>query len=141
MASARYVDTLRLACGAVGCLASCAAARSQEPRPAPAKAAQVQSRAPNPAGVAMLTRLWPEAMKAVVTSPPELDFGTRQRSQQGRELALLLPEDASCSTVLFDAADALRRIPLPHGPAEARRTPAQARGPELLIHLAAHLRA
>jgi len=36
---------------------------------------------------------------------------------------------------------ALRRIPLPHGPAEARRAPAQARGPELLIHLAAHLRA
>jgi hypothetical protein len=57
--------------------------------------------------VAALTRLWPEAMKTVVTSPPELDLRAWQPSQQHRELALLLPETADCSTVLFDAADEL----------------------------------
>jgi hypothetical protein len=44
-------------------------------------------------------------MKTVVTSPPELDLRAWQPGPQQRELALLRPEETSCSTVLFGAED------------------------------------
>lgn len=44
-------------------------------------------------------------MKTVVTSPPRLDLRAWQPGPQRRELALLLPQETSCSSLLFGAED------------------------------------
>jgi hypothetical protein len=89
------VATLIIACGC-----------SQRPQSRTPPRPRGEADTTSPQGALVFLRsLWPEAMATVRTSFPAVNIDAWKPERGPREVALLLPESASCETVLLDEPD------------------------------------